>query len=171
LGLNGERKSNGVIRRLLHIPVHIYRWGFGWMLGRRFLLLTHIGRVTGRRHETVLEVMEYRAEGPELIVMSGFGRDAAWLRNIEATSFAEVTIGTERFPATHRFLGEEEAVGVVKSYEKHNRLIRPVLYWVLSRLLGWKNTGSDADHRRLVQQLPLIAFRKENRSIPAKISA
>jgi deazaflavin-dependent oxidoreductase (nitroreductase family) len=159
----GARKQTGrTLRRLLHLPVYLYRLGFGWVLGRRFLLLTHIGRVTGRRRENVLEVMEFRAQGPELIVMSGFGRNAAWLRNIEAASFAEITTGMERFAATYRFLGEEDAVAVVKSYERRNRLIRPVLCWVLSGLLGWKYTGSDADHHRLVEQLPLVAFQRKS---------
>jgi deazaflavin-dependent oxidoreductase (nitroreductase family) len=139
--------------------------GFGWAFGKRFLLLTHTGRVTGRRHQNVLEVMEYRPQGPEVIVMSGFGRNAAWLRNIEATPFAEIKIGTERFAATHRLLGEEEAICVLASYEKHNRLIRPILRWVLSRILGWRYTGSDADHRRLVQQLPLVGFRRKEASV------
>jgi hypothetical protein len=109
--------------------------------------------------------MEYRTPGPEMIVMSGFGRNAEWLRNIEATGFAEITIGTEHFTASHRLLGEEEAIGVLASYEKQNRLIRPILCGVLSRLLGWRYTGSDADHRRLVQQLPLVGFRRKEASV------
>ena len=52
------------------------------MLGHRFLLLIHVGRRTGLRRHTVLEVMEYRREGPEAVVMSAFGRNADWLRNI-----------------------------------------------------------------------------------------
>jgi deazaflavin-dependent oxidoreductase (nitroreductase family) len=139
--------------------------GFGWAFGKRFLLLTHTGRVTGRRHQNVLEVMEYRPQGPEVIVMSGFGRNAEWLRNIEATASAEITIGTENFATAHRVLNEEEAVEVVEGYEQQNRLIRPILCWVLSRLLGWKYSGSDVDHRRLVQQLPLVAFRRKESSV------
>jgi deazaflavin-dependent oxidoreductase (nitroreductase family) len=124
------------------------------------MLLIHTGRITGRPHETMLEVMEYRPEGPELIVTSGFGRSAEWFRNIEATSLAEVIVGAAHFSATHRILGQEEAVTVIERYEKRNPLIRPIVSWVLSRLLGWRYTGSDDDHKRLVQQLPLVAFRR-----------
>jgi deazaflavin-dependent oxidoreductase (nitroreductase family) len=60
-------------------------------------LLIHIGRRTGRRRRTVLEVMEYRQEGPEMVVMSAFGPKADWLRNIEATPGPEVVIDSQGF--------------------------------------------------------------------------
>jgi hypothetical protein len=65
--------NKNVLRHLLRAPVYLYRWRLGPLFGKRFLLLTHTGRRTGVRHQTVLEVMEYREEGPEAVVMSGFG--------------------------------------------------------------------------------------------------
>jgi deazaflavin-dependent oxidoreductase (nitroreductase family) len=143
----------------LRLPIYLYRWRLGRLLGHRFLLLNHVGRRTGRRHQTVLEVMEYREDGPEAVVMSGFGRNADWLRNIEARPGEEVIIGSEKFVASHRFLAEEDAINVVKGYERRNWLMAPIIRLVLSRLLGWHYRGSEADRRRLVKQLPLIAFR------------
>ncbi len=103
--------------------------------------------------------MEYRKDGPEAVVMSGFGSNADWLRNIEATPGPEVVIGSQRFIASHRFLSEDEAVRVLRSYERRNRFMAPIIRWVLSRLLGWRYHGTETDHWRLVTQLPLIAFR------------
>jgi deazaflavin-dependent oxidoreductase (nitroreductase family) len=157
---------NRTLRWLLHLPVYLYRFGLGPLIGGRFLLLTHTGRLSGRRHETLLEIMEYRPEGPEFIVMSGFGRRSEWLRNIEAASTAEITVGGHHFPVTHRILGEEEAARVMESYEKRNRLIQPVVSWTLTRLLGRCYTGSDEDHKRLVQQLPLVAFQRKSSLSP-----
>ncbi len=152
-------KPKGVLRYLLRAPVYLYRWGCGRLLGKRFLLLTHIGRRTGLPHQTVLEVVEYREDGPEVVVMSGFGPNSDWLRNIEATPDSEVVIGSQRFVATHRILDEGEAVRVFRGYEQRNRFIAPIVCWVLSRLVGWRYDGSENDRRRLVEQLPLIAFR------------
>jgi deazaflavin-dependent oxidoreductase (nitroreductase family) len=151
--------KKSVLWHLLRAPVYLYRWRLGPLFGKRFLLLTHTGRRTGVRHQTVLEVMEYRKAGPEAVVMSGFGRDSDWLRNIETTPNEEVVIGSAHFQASHRFLGEEEAVNVVRNYERRNRLMVPLVRWVLSRLLGWRYRGSEDDRRRLVGQLPLVAFR------------
>jgi deazaflavin-dependent oxidoreductase (nitroreductase family) len=151
-------RLNATLRRLFRAPVYLYRWKCGWLLGHRFLLLIHIGRRAGMRRETVLEVIEYRKEGPEAVVMSAFGRNANWLRNIEAKPGSGVVIGSQRFIAAHRFLDEEEAVSAFTRYEQRNRLVAPVIRRVLSRLLGWDYHGSTSDRRRLVNQLPLIAF-------------
>ena len=132
----GATRLNGTLRRLFRAPVNLYRWNFGRLLGHRFLLLTHIGRRTGLRRHTVLEVMEYRKEGPEAVVMSAFGRNADWLRNIEAAPAPEVVIGSQHFVAAHRFLDEEEAMRVLTGYERRNWLIAPIIRGVLSRLLG-----------------------------------
>ena len=107
--------------------------------------------------------MEYRKEGPEAVVMSAFGRNADWLRNIEATPGPGVVIGLQHFVAGHRFLDTEEAMSVITSYERRNWLIAPIIRRVLSRLLGWRYDGSASARRRLVAQLPLIAFRMQPR--------
>jgi deazaflavin-dependent oxidoreductase (nitroreductase family) len=151
--------KNSVLRHLLRAPVYLYRWRLGRLFGKRFLLLMHTGRHTGIRHQTVLEVMEYREEGPEAVVMSGFGWNSDWLRNIETSPNEEVVIGASHFQASHRFLSEEEAVNVVRNYELRNRFMAPLVRRVLSQLLGWPYRGSEDDRRRLVAQLPLIAFR------------
>jgi deazaflavin-dependent oxidoreductase (nitroreductase family) len=137
----------------------LYRWRCGRLLGRRFLLLIHVGRRTGRRRETVLEIMECRKNGPEAVVMSAFGGGADWLRNIDATPGAQVVIGPERFVTVHRVLGVAEAVNVVSGYEERNWPMRPIIRLVLSRLLGWPYRSSQSDRERLVRQLPLVAFR------------
>ena len=155
----GTTRLNGVLRRLFRAPVYLYRWKCGWLLGHRFLLLIHIGRRTGLRRRTVLEVMDYRKESPEAVVMSAFGRNADWLRNIEATPGTEVVIGSQHFVAARRFLDEEEAISVITGYERRNRFIAPIIRVVLTRLLGWQYDGSTSVGRRLVAQLPLIAFR------------
>ena len=87
----GDRAArlSGGLRSLFRVPVYLYRLKYGWLLGHRFLLPIHVGRRTGLRRHTGLEVLEYRNEGPEAVVMSAFGRAADWLRNIEATPSPE----------------------------------------------------------------------------------
>src|SRR5215469_4347444 len=107
------------------VAVYLSRSKCGWLLGHRFLLLISIGRRTGLRRHTVLEVVKYRA-GLGTVVISAFGRRADWLRNIEARPGAEVVIGSQHFPAAHRFLDEEEAVTVISGYERRNWFIAPI---------------------------------------------
>src|SRR5215467_4015965 len=86
-------QPNAVLRHLLRAPVWLYRARLGWVLGNRFLVLVHIGRRTGRLRRTPLEVLHYSRDVPEWVVMSAFGRDADWLRNIEAQPHPEVMVG------------------------------------------------------------------------------
>lgn len=152
-------KKKGILWYLFRIPVYVYRWGLGWLFGHRLLLLTHMGRRSGLRRQTVLEVVEYRKDGPEVVVASGFGLNSDWLRNIEANPGEEVEVGTQRFIASHRFLNEEEAMNVIQNYEHRNRFIAPIVRAGFSWLLGSRYRGSDIDRQRLVKKLPLLAFR------------
>jgi deazaflavin-dependent oxidoreductase (nitroreductase family) len=147
------------LRWLFRVPALLYRMRCGWLLGHRFMLLVHVGRRSGLPRRTVLEVVAYRAEGPEVVVVSGFGPKSDWLRNLATTPDPEVFTGSQHFIAAYRMLSVPEAVGVIGGYEARNRAMAPVVRWVLSRLLGWRYRGSDADHRRMAEQLPFIAFR------------
>src|ERR1700739_4858415 len=111
-----EIRKKRMLRYLFRAPVYIYRWHLEWLFGKRLVLLTHTGRRTGLRRKTVLEVVEYRKEGPEVIVANGFGPDSDWLRNIEAKLDDEVTIVRQHFVASHRFLCEDEATKVIERY-------------------------------------------------------
>jgi deazaflavin-dependent oxidoreductase (nitroreductase family) len=165
------RRPSGTLRRLLRAPAYLYRWRLGWLFGHRFLLLVHVGRRSGTRRCTVLEIVEYRPERPEAVVISAFGSNADWLRNIEAASHPEVMIGSQRFTAVHRRLGPDEAECVLAGYERRNRLAAPIIRAVLSRLLDWRYDSSAEHRRRLAAQLSLIAFRPQpDRDIPARPS-
>src|SRR5215469_4570443 len=119
--MSGIRRI-GTLWHIFRAPVYLYRWHLGWLFGKRLLLLTHTGRRSGLRRQTVLEVVEYRKDGPEVVVANGFGPNSDWLRNIQEKSDEEVTLGSQHFAVSHRFLGEEEAAAVVRDYERRNRL-------------------------------------------------
>ena len=154
-----NRRLNSVLRLLFHAPVVLYRWRCGWVFGNRFLLLIHVGRRTGLRRRTMLEVIEYRPDCPEAVVMSAFGPKADWLLNIKAGTGAEIIIGSRRFAAVWRFLGEDEAANAVIGYQARNWVVAPIIRFALSRFAGWRYDGSDEHARRLVAQLPVVGFR------------
>ncbi|MGH3622860.1 MAG: nitroreductase family deazaflavin-dependent oxidoreductase [Sciscionella sp.] len=153
-----------VLRLLFRAPTRLYDRDLGWLLGKRFLCLTHIGRKSGRRYRTVLEVIGTTpatgevAEG-EVMVIAGMGPSADWYRNIQANPAVEVVVGRRRFPPAHRVLDDTEAAAVVRQYERRNRWVLPVIRPVLSTLLGWHYDGSETARTRLVHQLPIVAFR------------
>jgi deazaflavin-dependent oxidoreductase (nitroreductase family) len=144
--------------RVLRAPAFLYDRGWGWLLGHRFLALTHRGRRTGRRYVTVLEVVEWRPAATEAVVVSGFGPTAQWYRNVRAGGTEEVRIARKRFQARARVLDDREAEAVLAAYEERNRRAAPVVRYVLSRLTGVRYDGSPAARRRLVSTLPFVAL-------------
>ena len=148
-----------VLRRVLRAPAMLDHWKLGWLLGRRFLVLTHIGRHSGRRHRTVLEVIGVEPAAGEVMVMAGFGRSSDWYRNLRAQEATEVVVGRRRFRPVHRELDEQAAARVLAEYERRNRWLSPVIHRVLGALVGWRYDGSEEARRRLVRELPIVAFR------------
>jgi deazaflavin-dependent oxidoreductase (nitroreductase family) len=148
-----------LLRWLLKAPVVLYDAHAGWLLGHRFLLLRHRGRRSQRLYSTVLEVVAWRPATREAVVMSGFGHRSQWYRNVLAGQAVEVQVARRRFLPAVRPLGVEEAVGVLADYERRNRLAVPLVRAVLSKLAGFRYDGSDAARCRLVDALPLVAFR------------
>jgi deazaflavin-dependent oxidoreductase (nitroreductase family) len=153
------KRPRSALRAALRVPVLLYRWRLGWLLGHRFLLLVHVGRRSGRHYETVLEVVEYDRALPAAIVMSGWGRSADWYRNVEAAPSCQVRIGRQEWVATTEVLEDAEALEVFAAYEHRNRWVAPIMRRVLSALAGWRYDGSTESRRRLVGDLPLVRLR------------
>lgn len=149
-----------MLRRLLRAPARLYDWRLGWLLGNRFLRLTHVGRRSGRRYQTMLEVIGTSPDG-DVMVIAGLGSTADWYRNLQAGEAIEVAINRRRFHPTHRTLDPSEAGAVLADYERRNRWIAPIVHRVLSWLIGWRYDGGDEARRRLVEQLPVVAFRPD----------
>ena len=143
-------------RWLVRAPIGLYRAGFGWLLGHRFLLLEHLGRVTNERRFVVVEVVD---RGPNrLLIVSGFGRRAQWYRNLEANGVAFVSIGTaSRVPAKVRLLDDAESRVALDDYARRHPLAYRVLEPVLTRL-------SDDSVPPMVELTPPDGWRPERQS-------
>ncbi|SON59215.1 hypothetical protein MSIMFI_00697 [Mycobacterium simulans] len=148
-----------LLRWMFRAPIRLYDTGFGWLLSRRLLCLTHVGRKSGRRYRTVLEVVDTKPTAGEYMVVAGWGPSSDWYRNIEANPAIEVVVGRRRFRPQHRVLDEPEAITVIAGYERRNHWIGPIVRRGLSALLGWHYDGSEDARQRLVRQLPVVAFR------------
>lgn len=102
-------------RLLFRAPIGLYRVGLGGLLGKRFLLLEHVGRKSGVQRRTVLEVLETGHDGVPAIA-SGFGEKSQWCKNVMANPEVHVTRGRTRTPATADRLDHADAVEVFERY-------------------------------------------------------
>ena len=154
-----SRAGSALLRALSKAPSRLYDARAGWLLGHRFLRVTHRGRVSGREYSTVLEVVGHLTATGEYVAVSGFGTASDWFRNIQASPPLRVEIGRTRFTPVHRVLAPEEAAAVFADYEQRHRALAPILRAVLSRLLGWRYDSSAHARARLTRQLPFVGFR------------
>lgn len=162
-GGRSRRRPGPVLARLFRAPSWLYDRNLGWLLGRRFLRLTHTGRRSGRTYRTVLEVIGRDDATGEVLVISGLGGRSDWYRNLLAGGPAEVEIGRDRFPVVARTLDPDEAVAVFADYERRNRALMPVFRRFLGLLTGRPYDGTNEARRRLVSDLPIVALRPTTR--------
>ena len=146
---------------VFRVPLPLYRAGWGWLLGRSFLLLVHAGRKTGRPHAMTAMVLRYDAGTHEAVICSGWGPTTDWIRNIRARPALEVRIGRESFTPQQRFLSEDESFDVCLEFCLRHparlQIVRPVFGWDLR---SEKRSGSSSETH------PFVAFRPAPGSAP-----
>ena len=150
-------RPTGLLKWAFLLPRYLYRWHLGWMLGHRFLMVTHIGRKTGRRRQTVLEAVHYNRATRECIAVSGYGDHADWYRNIQAHPAVEIQVGYQRYRPEQRNLSPEEMLTVLMDYQhRHPQGLRQLL-----RLIGYAYDGTPEGLRMAAQLLRGVAFRPQ----------
>lgn len=144
------------LRFLLRAPLLFYRLGLGWLMGRRFLLLNHVGRVSGLPRQTVLEVVDSQPEAGVYLVASGWGRQSDWYRNVILQPKVTIQVGRGKLLASAEPLSAEASGEALARYA----LRYPIAARLLPRLLGIKSDGSQAAFRQLGQTImPCVRFR------------
>jgi deazaflavin-dependent oxidoreductase (nitroreductase family) len=146
-----------VARLILRCPVVVYRLGFGWLLGHQFLLLTHVGRRTGRVRETVLKVLHYDPTTGESVVASAWGEQTDWYRNLWAHPALAVRTANEWYVPQQRVLPSDEAFAVFETWTRRQR-------WFARLMLAQVGASLDrsaAERRALADRFPFIGFRPE----------
>ncbi|MGH2481611.1 MAG: nitroreductase family deazaflavin-dependent oxidoreductase [Ktedonobacteraceae bacterium] len=148
-------KPQGLLKWAFHLPRSLYRWHLGWMLGHLCLMITHVGRKTGSLRQTVLEVAHFDPTTQECIVMSGYGTQSDWYRNIQVHPATEVQVGRQRYTPQQRMLEAQETLHILQEYQRHH----PWRFRELMHLAGYSYDGTPEALRAISQALRGVAFR------------
>ena len=142
-------------KRLMDLPVQAYRLGLGFLFGERLAVLVHTGRKSGLERRTTLEVLQHRRVNGEYCVLSGWGPESDWYRNISVNPPVALWVGRLELDVTPRVLPPSEAAAVVADHlRKSPRLsarISPALWAALQY-------GIDVLQEVLADR-PVVAFR------------
>ena len=147
------RPPAGLQKFVFRMPIYVYRAGIGWLFGRRIMLLNHVGRVSGKQRQTILEVAAHDPTDGSYIVASGWGSNAAWYRNILHTPDVSIVVGRRTIPVTAVPLTEDEGAEIFVEYASRHRTAAK---FVLPRVLGFSVDGSNADFRAVGQRMPFV---------------
>jgi deazaflavin-dependent oxidoreductase (nitroreductase family) len=132
----------------------VFRSRFGFLFRKRLMCIEHEGRNTAERYVTPVEVLYRDRASDEYYVVSARGERADWYQNIQKYPATAVYIGSRRRPVRQRFVPIDEAVAVMKIYEKgHPKAAR-----ALFDLSGAKPNVSTEPWRAAMKELPMVAF-------------
>lgn len=146
---------SGFLRLAFRFPIALYRLHLGWLLGKRFLLLEHLGRKSGVIRRTVIEVVDHDLQDGSFIVAAAWGNKADWFKNISVHPEVTVTVGHNRFSATVRTVTIEEATRHLTMYARKH----PFAFKQLgSMLLGLTSNEPDRYVKFFAESVPLVKF-------------
>ena len=145
----------GFARWLSRFPLWLYRLRFGFLLGDRFLMLTHTGRKTGLARQTVLEVVRHDPLTDSYVVASGWGETSYWFRNILKTPQVTLSVGFRCLDAVAVRLSPQGAEHEFRDYaSRHPRAFRALS----SAILAEPSPDTDENCRSLAQSLPVVVL-------------
>jgi len=149
----GFDRTPKFILRLIHMPPRIvYALGLGPLIGNIVLLLTTVGRKSGKPRVTPLQFEEIDGR---IYLGAAFGRKADWVRNIEANPKVEVRLKSRRFSGSAELITDPKQIAdfLQVRLRRHPRMIGAML-----RAEGIRMPPERSDLERYGAQLTLVVI-------------
>ncbi len=148
-------KPSGLSRALFRLPIWLYRFGLGWLLGQRMLHLSHTGRKSGLPREVVLEVVRHWEVANTFVVAAAWGEKADWYQNLRQTPEVWIKVGRLSSAAIATPLSTEDAESALLEYSADH----PTALRYLSSFMGFESPKNDDDVRNIGSQLPMVGLK------------
>jgi deazaflavin-dependent oxidoreductase (nitroreductase family) len=153
-----SQKAPAFMIPLMKMPLILYRLGLGWMLGKRFMRLTHVGRKSGKIYHTVLAVLRFDEQTQEIFAVSPWS-GSNWYHNIQAAPALAVETGNIRrgrirYTPIQRSLTPEEIAELFIAFRQQY----PIFSRMVARIPGWKIDASYDEFLVLARTLRGVAF-------------
>ncbi len=139
---------------IFKLPILLYRLRLGWLLGNRFMQITHVGRHSGKVRRTILAVLRFDRRTKEIFAVSAWpGSD--WYYNLQARPALEVATGLLAYAPVQRMLTPEEIATAFLEYRKKH----PWFSRIICRIPGWKWNATYKEFLELARTLHGVGFR------------
>lgn len=156
-------RPNKLVAMLFSTPVLLHRLGLGPLLPPMFLIMTAPGRKSGRIYHTALEC---RSFGDSLWVVSGWGEQTQWYKNLRANPVVTLQHRGQIYAARATFIDDEEdRVRVMKRFRES--MGAEVFDQVYGRLFGVPPNSTAAAREQVYSQVRPVRFdRLRNQPAP-----
>lgn len=145
----------GLLKQVLAVPAVLNRLGLGRLLGKRLITIAHVGRKSGARYETTVEVVFHDPDRPEWTVIAAWDERPDWLANLEQRSALAVTVAGRTYDEPEqRRLPREEALDVLAAYAAAHPLAMRVIF----RIVGFPDPRRPGGLREVAEKCPMLAF-------------
>jgi deazaflavin-dependent oxidoreductase (nitroreductase family) len=155
--LTPKNKPGSIFKWLFKIPILYYRLGLGWMIGKNFLLLTTIGRKTGKFRSTPLEYV-HDAQTGWYRVSPGWGGNTDWYKNLRHNPNISVNVGRRKFKALAEPAPDEEAARFMITASKRH----PTMDKVWNRWTDKPVDGSWESYVHAAQFFPSVWLKPQD---------
>lgn len=151
-----NEKAPSFLIPVFKLPLLLYRLHLGWLLGKRFMQLTHVGRRSGKVYQTILAVLRFDETTKEIYAVSAW-KGSDWYYNIQASPALQVETGFVRYAPLQRILSPEEITEMFMEYRKQH----PIFGRMICRIPGWKWDSTYEEFLALARTLRGVAFRPQ----------
>jgi len=149
------KRVGPVMRWIFKAPIFCYQIGLGSLMGKRILILTTVGRKSGKLRRTALEY-DYDPANGSYLLMTGWGGKSDWYRNALMNSNVELWVGKKRFKANARSASVNEVEAVMqKLLHYYPRVVKT---W--ESVTGLSYDGTPDSLSRMAASFPSLVVRQ-----------
>ncbi|MGD2162750.1 MAG: nitroreductase family deazaflavin-dependent oxidoreductase [Anaerolineales bacterium] len=150
--ISDVKAPSGFKRWLFRLPLAFYSAGLGWMLGSRFVRIEHTGRVTGKKRQVVLEVVDSDRPSGVFYVVAAWGDKADWFQNIRVNPKITYQVGRTQYDGFAEQVPREQAAQIFLRYgRKYPRMLQELM-----RFVGYRVEASEEAYQELADHLPVV---------------
>jgi deazaflavin-dependent oxidoreductase (nitroreductase family) len=150
------QRPRGWLKIFFKVPVLLARMGLaGWerLLGLEWMLLVTIGRKSGKKRFTMVDVLLYDRETDTYFIEVGFGKNSDWYQNIQVNPDFEAKVGRRRFKAKIEELPRDTAGDVMVNFVR----CRPAYSKSIMKMIGTPLTTEEELRKIVINHCTLLA--------------
>ena len=121
----------------------------------RFLLLTHIGRKSGLKRQTVIEVVSHDETTGAYYVAAAWRNKSDWYRNIQQNPTVSIQVGNRKFQACAEQVSKQEGEARLWDYARKH----PIAFGELVTVMLGEHLPVDKETcRKVAESVPIISL-------------